>query len=167
MKLITRIYLGIGLVLFIFTIVTISYLYQAQKVEKEMQELLRVQELIRLSDNGQKALIDMETGFRGYLLGENEDFLEPYYSGLKKGNTFFEAMKRESNDSTEKALLNEIEKTGTEWVINFAEPIISAKRKALQNPKYKTEFDSLYTNVLKVGIGRAKMDFIRAKAAEF
>src|SRR5688572_8344145 len=153
MKLITRIYLGIGLILFIFTIVTISYLYQAQKVEKEMQKLLRVQELIRLSDNGQKTLIDMETGFRGYILGENEAFLEPYYNGLKKGSMLFEALKRQSDDATEKALLNEIEKTGTDWVSNFAEPIISAKRKAIQNPKNKAEFDSLYTNVLKAGKG--------------
>jgi signal transduction histidine kinase len=167
MKLITRIYFGIGLVLFIFTIVTVSFLYLAQKVETEMQQVMRVQELIRLSDANQKTLIDMETGFRGYLLAENETFLQPYYNGIQKAATLLESMQRESNDPIEKRLLSEIETEGANWVHNFAQPIIDAKRKSLQNPRYKPAFDSLYTQLLKAGRGKEKMDLIRVKAAGF
>lgn len=167
MKLITRIYLSVGLILLFFAIVTFSYLRQANKVEADIKNVMLSADLLRESELIQKSLLDMETGFRGYLIAENESFLEPYYRGRKDILLHAKNAGKLLNDPFEIRLMNEINSLSYNWAVNFADVIIEAKRRSIKDKIYQPQFDSVYTNMVKAGYGKNIMDGIRHKFDSF
>ena len=84
MKLLTKLYLAFGLILLVFSFVTITYIRQSRAVSNEMKLVIGSTEIIRLIENNLRSILDMETGLRGFLIGEREVFLESYYKGEKE-----------------------------------------------------------------------------------
>ena len=167
MKLITKIYLGIGLILLTFSIVTLTYLYQAAKVESDMHRLLVSTEILRYSEAMQKSMIDKETGIRGYLITENEIFLQPYYMGMQQLYKNGDKLEKLLDDPRKIELFNKIKLYGIGWDKDFADPIIEAKKLSLKSHLFKAAFDTIYQTKIKGGAGKRKMDSIRAEFKEF
>lgn len=95
------------------------------------------------------AMVNMETGLRGYMLNREEQFLEPYYSGLeviKKQKTFIEG--------------TELSRSIDAWVNDYAEQAILLVR---QSNQYKSMAD-LYTELDKKQ-GKIYMDELRNKVS--
>jgi methyl-accepting chemotaxis protein len=75
------------------------------------------------------AAVDMETGMRGFLLAGKEEFLDPYHGGKKKFHKNLTELKSTVSDNPQQVgLLEEIEKTITDWQVNITEPIIEKRR---------------------------------------
>uniref|UniRef100_UPI0030F45DD1 sensor histidine kinase n=1 Tax=Streptomyces sp. GSL17-111 TaxID=3121596 RepID=UPI0030F45DD1 len=73
----------------------------------------------------QKALLDQETGVRGYVVSGNEEFLEPYTSGLRAEQAALRQLRPTVGaDETLAADLAEIERLAAEWRREHAEPLI-------------------------------------------
>ncbi|MFC5270190.1 sensor histidine kinase [Adhaeribacter terreus] len=167
MKLITKIYLAVGFILLFFSIVTTTFLWQAAQTEAEMERVIHSAELLRKSEAMQKSLSDMETGFRGYLLTENEAFLEPYTTGVKTIRKQAEDIKLGMNDPLEINLMLNNEEIGGKWINDFAEVVIAAKRRAIQDKSQQAAFDSLDKNLVNGGVGKRLMDQIRNNFRKF
>ena len=76
-----------------------------------------------------KAVVDMETGMRGYLLAGQEEFLKPYTDGSKKLFAISADLKKAvSGNKKHVAILTELETTVKEWQVNVVEPMIALRR---------------------------------------
>ncbi|MEU5399137.1 ATP-binding protein [Streptomyces sp. NPDC005963] len=75
------------------------------------------------------ALLDQETGVRGYLLTADPDLLEPYYRGVtteeRSRNRLDELMGAEKGPAADLAAVEEAAET---WRTEFAEPAIAARK---------------------------------------
>jgi signal transduction histidine kinase len=164
MKLLTRIHLSIGFILFIFLIVTVSYLFRSKELEGKIGYVVNSMDFRSKAEDLQRSRMDMETGLRGFLIAEKESFLEPYIMGLKNSRRISAEMHRMVKDSTENRLLLENDRLQKRWMA-FAETMIRGKKAALQNPNKEPEFEKLKKDLLKSGHGKAIMDQIRVRFA--
>ena len=78
----------IMIILFMVAILLVSivavFYYNVKKVKSTGDQAAHSQEVLRLSNDVLLDIISIETGLRGYILTENEIFLEPYNKLLKK-----------------------------------------------------------------------------------
>ena len=167
MKLLSKLYLGIGLILLVFSIVTFSYLYQSGKLKDRMEAVLLADQLLGKSEKMQKSLVDMETGFRGFLIGEDETFLEPYHRGHATGGRLYHEIMPLLEDTAEIRLLKEIGRIEEDWRDNFSLIVIDAKRDVIKNPNKEAAFELALDTLVKTGEGKKKMDLLRRKFEEF
>jgi len=92
------------------------------------------------------AMVNMETGLRGYMLNREEEYLEPFMQGQKIIDKNLASIAG-----------SELEKNAHGWVNNYAAKAIALVREARQ---YKT-MDDLYLEFAKKQ-GKAYMDGLRA-----
>ncbi|MEQ8348519.1 MAG: CHASE3 domain-containing protein [Sneathiellaceae bacterium] len=75
------------------------------------------------------AVLDMETGMRGYLLTGREDFLEPFNQGSARFAALVADLRETVSDNpAQVALLDEIKGTIEGWVGEVVEPMIELRR---------------------------------------
>lgn len=112
------------------------------------------------------AMVDMETGMRGFLVTGVDVFLEPYIGG---GNTFEEkitALKQTVSDNPPQVeRLSQIEDLAAAWVRDAAEPGMTLRRTVdlTSNPLSYVQV----AEFAQAGNGKASMDAIRALIVEF
>ncbi|EAR54173.1 hypothetical methyl-accepting chemotaxis protein [Photobacterium sp. SKA34] len=92
-----------------------------------------------------QALINMETGLRGYIITKDETYLEPYYSGKKDLESLFKSNSFE-------------DKNVNTWINNYAEVVIKLIKNGLN---YKV-MEDLYQE-LSSKQGKIYMDELRNK----
>lgn len=102
------------------------------------------------------AIMDQETGVRGYLISGDEKFLEPY----RKGRDDFTGVMKKLKDLTlsdpaEQGRVDELNELVSEWRSEIAD------REIALTAKPETREDARAFAVL--GAGETRMDFIRAK----
>ena len=86
---------------------------------------------------------DMETGMRGYLLSGKESFLLPYKNGnLSFSEILIDLKKTVSDNPAQVSLLDEINKTITDWKTNITEKGIQL-RKEVENEKDRIQLIDL------------------------
>lgn len=106
------------------------------------------------------ALIDMETGMRGYLVTGDTVFLDPYHSGLDAFNkTMPEAKNHVEDNPAQLASLEKIAEHKANWLNNHVTPAL-ALRKNSDSPKPAADF-------ISKGLGKQSMDGMRVLLAEF
>lgn len=97
-------------------------------------------------------MVNMETGLRGFLLNNKEDYLEPYVNGKS-------ALNRHLNQY---GASNAIRNAANGWVNDYAEKAIDINRAAMETTKMET----FYTAFNKK-LGKQYMDGIRADIGDF
>ncbi|RNI28043.1 HAMP domain-containing protein [Rufibacter immobilis] len=164
MKLITTIYLAIGIVLVMLSIVTFGYIQQTKEVKQSIAEVLETSNIIRESEQAQKLIIDMETGLRGYLLTGRKVFLEPYDAGKV---TFAQTIARldsiTKDYKVQNQLVRDIKDIATHWQTTFSEPLIKSRASSHLGHSFKAHYDSVYSNTVLLGVGKGIMDKARNK----
>ncbi|WP_044562182.1 methyl-accepting chemotaxis protein [Azospirillum sp. B4] len=114
--------------------------------------------LERLS-NAMAAMVDGETGLRGYLVGADTKFLEPYHKGQAAFEAAFAEVKSLTADNpAQQARLDEVRRFEQTWRRDVAEKEIALMGK----PETVEQARKLEAS----GAGKASMDGIRAKVAE-
>jgi len=105
------------------------------------------------------AMVDRETGVRGYLLAGKEDFLAPYIAGTEAyKKAFDEVVKLTSDNSTQQKRLAELDALVKGWTDEVASREIALMR----DPATVEQARAMEIG----GAGKKWMDGIRAKAAE-
>ncbi|WP_071887972.1 ATP-binding protein [Rufibacter sp. DG15C] len=164
MKLITTIHLGIGFILLMFCIVTLGYVQQTRQVRADINEVLYASNTIKQSETAQKQLIDMETGFRGYLLTGEEAFLDPYYRGQKDFFTSLATLDTLTEAlPTQNKIVHTIGDEANVWITTFTEPLRKARAVSSTSPVAKAYYDSLFNATAQRAVGKKIVDGIRAK----
>jgi signal transduction histidine kinase len=167
MKLSTQILSAFALVIGLSAADSYTNYNLSRKVESNKGFLSTSEEVIRNSSQLHKLIIQMQSGFRGFLLTDDNTFLQPYYRGLQLVPTLLEAEKKlVSNNAIQKKLLDEIGQNHQEWII-YAGSLINSRNQRLVSEQSKLEYDLLFENSLKKQVGKKLNDEITQMFYEF
>jgi signal transduction histidine kinase len=164
----TKLFAGFLLLLGLFAAVVVVNYRLAGQVLRNSQ---RVEASQRTSADGStllRSIIDMETGFRGYLLLGNEQLLEPYYTGERDLLSRFNTLRDELAE--EPAQLQRLDTTQhryRQWS-TYTHLMISEKRAAHQRDPQQQGLKGMPHARLAEGLaGKQIMDAIRFQMAGF
>jgi signal transduction histidine kinase len=133
----------------------------SQKVTLNSQYLARSEEIIRNSNKTHKAIIEMQSGFRGYLLTNDETFLDTYHKGLKKVPALIkEQESRVGINNTQRSLLDSIASLHSSWLV-YSEELIKSQKEV------PGSYQKLFENSLKKHVGKKINDSISVKFSRF
>ena len=167
MKLVPKIYLAFASILLIFSFVTFTYVRQSGKVEENIKLALTSSEALRAAEGMNKAVIDAETGVRGFQISDNEAFLAPYYRGKHTYELKRKELLKLVTDEDQLRIINSIDDDFNKWQRIFAEQSIRVQRRALESPEHMPEFLDFKENVVRKGVGKRITDQIRKQFMEF
>ncbi|WP_439883127.1 sensor histidine kinase [Pontibacter sp. MBLB2868] len=167
MKLIPKIYLAFGSILLVFIFVTVSYVEQSENVASDVNDALRAAEIMRLAESMEKAIIDSETGVRGYMVSDNESFLVPFYTGQEAYQELKLSLNQLVEDAQQQERLRLIDSTYTDWLTSFAIPSITLQNASIASPGEVAAFEEFKKTKVKTGAGKRRMDNIRKHFSSF
>lgn len=114
-----------------------------------------------------EAMINQETGQRGFIITGKDDFLEPFANGQKAFKQTLADLRTLNSNAYDipgmRGDIDRLEKLAVEWLRKAAGPEIAARE---QMNKSTISMQELQTRIEK-GTGRAVMDSLRAELAEF
>ena len=109
------------------------------------------------------SLVNMETGVRGYSVGGDEKFLEPYHANRSEFTKLLEATKQLVNDNpAQVARLTKLGDAEAQWLASDVTPTLEARRAANQDVAKLAAFVADFNQAK----GKAQMDAMRAQIAE-
>jgi signal transduction histidine kinase len=162
MSLSAKISLGFALILLLFGAVTYVNYKLTSDVSENTVWVTRSESVIRQSNQLQRYSLEMETGLRGFLITDRETFLKPYQDALPLLHDRFKELKTlVSEDEKQKRLVDSLEKKVDHWKRTFAEPLITAKRAARDNPTHRLRYTRMLESQVQPGVGKLQMDVIR------
>jgi methyl-accepting chemotaxis protein len=110
-----------------------------------------------------ESTINMETGFRGFLLSGDESFLDPYYSGDKLFSDLENDIKQTVSDNQNQvSKIEEISNLLKNWKTEIVLPMIMKRREIGNSPTMDNMAD-----LVSVGRGKTYFDAFRAKMSDF
>jgi signal transduction histidine kinase len=163
----TKLLAGFLLISLLFTMVAIVNFRLSEAVIDNSHYLNKSQTIIRNSARLQRNIIDMENGFRGFLLTGNESFLEPYNEARQQLPFQYEEMRVLLQDSPEQlGQLETIRNIQNRWLQSYASSLIAEKRAdTLQQIAGIRHLPSAHLFLL--GFGKQKTDSIRLIFRDF
>jgi len=121
-------------------------------------------EVIEKAIQVEKAIVDMETGERGFLKTGKDDFLEPYYAGKQKRVTLINDIKLLVSDNPPQVeRIIEINDFISQWENEAATPELNARNDLNKGNRTQSEVGDL----IESRVGKAIMDLLRIKLGEF
>lgn len=161
MKLSTQILLAFAIIILLSVADSYTNYLLSQKVRRNSEFLSRSEAIIRNSNKTHKAIIDMQSSFRGYLLTGDSTFLDLYYAGTKSVPKFLLHQKKlvEGNE-TQLSILDSISTMHASWT-EYSGQLIRSRAGML--PTYEKLFESR----LKKQVGKKINDEIAYQFARF
>jgi len=130
-----------------------------QSLEKELRKSNKTKELVLAVEMG-RAIVNSETGERGFILTGEESFLEPYYKGqivFSKKHVLLNELFQGNQTILEK--LTQMKILYQDWLTKVAKPEIEARVQFERNPR---SIDDLVI-LLGKGKGQEIIDELRGK----
>jgi PAS domain S-box-containing protein len=90
---------GIGLIVALLVVTPVLNYYNTQRLKEDAGQVIHTLEVIELTSDLMLALVDAETGQRGFLLTGKDEFLEPYDAALSRLNGLLAALKNKTQDN--------------------------------------------------------------------
>ena len=164
----TKLFAGFLLLLGLFAAVVVVNYRLAGQVLRNSQ---RVEESQRTSADGATLLrniIDMETGFRGYMLLGNEQLLQPYYAGERDLLSRFNVLRDElAKEPAQRQRLDTTQHRYRQWT-TYTHLMISEKRAArLRDPQQQGINGMPHARLAEGLAGKQIMDAIRFQMTHF
>jgi signal transduction histidine kinase len=168
MRLSAKIIIGFTLIIFFSLISFWVNLRLSNEVNRNTEFLTNSEAIIRNSAKIHKSIIEMQSSHRGFLLTDNEIFLQPFYTGLSELPVLFEEeQKLILGFPKQQAKIDSIQMLHQEWIM-YARSLIDAKRKTLDSAnKSSEEYINLFENKLQKEVGKKITDEISLKIKEF
>ena len=161
MKLSTQILVAFTLVILLSIADSYTNYTLSKKVQLNSQFLARSEEIIRNSNKTHKAIIEMQSAFRGFLLTDDYTFLDLYFIGLKRVPSLIkEQQLRIGNKNDQRAILDSISTLHASWA-RYSDELIKSRKE--MPDLYKT----LFNTSLKKHVGKKMNDAISEKFARF
>lgn len=149
-----------GFITLILIIIINFYVNQSlsKQVIRNTNYINNSEAVIRNSNILHKNMIDMQSGYRGYLLTGQEVFLEPYYEGLMNVPPLIKEQKSLISSPKQKARLDSIMWLHQAWV-KHASSLITTKQDTL--PEANVKYRELFEKKVKTQTGKKINDDIR------
>ena len=161
MKLSNQILLAFTLVILLSIADSYTNYMLSKKVQLNSQFLARSEEIIRNSNKTHKAIIEMQSAFRGYLLTNDQTFLDSYFKGIKIVPTLIrEQQLRIGNDNKQRGILDSISSMHNTW-LDYSAQLINSRE------QFPDSYQNLFDSSLKRHVGKKINDAIAAKFSRF
>nr|WP_315248206.1 ATP-binding protein [uncultured Flavobacterium sp.] len=161
MKLSNQILLAFTLIILLSVADSYTNYLLSKKVQLNSRFLARSEEIIRNSNKTHKAIIEMQSAFRGYLLTDDKAFLNSYFKGLKNVPELLkEQQLRIGNNNKQRIILDSIRNMHNNWLEYSAQIIYSRE-------KVPDSYKNLFENSLKKHVGKKINDAIAYKFSRF
>ncbi|MEO8239079.1 MAG: ATP-binding protein [Flavobacterium sp.] len=161
MKLSTQILVAFTMVILLSIADSYTNYMLSRKVYLNSQYLARSEEIIRNSNKTHKAMIEMQSAFRGYLLTDDQAFLDSYFRGLKKVPILIKDQQlRIGNQNRQRSILDSISILHNNW-LKYSEQLIKSRKEVSES------YQKLFENSLKKHIGKKINDAITQKFSSF
>jgi signal transduction histidine kinase len=168
MKLSYLIFLGFFLILVLFSITTYINFRQSEKVNENSEWFARSATIVRNSHRFQRNILNMVSGFRGFLFTGEDQFIQAYDSAALENNNILKELSQliEPNTSQEKDL-KEILSLNDRWINDFARPLIDARKQADASDSSQAAFRKLYKEKMLTGDDQNINRALQAKFRSF
>ena len=164
----TKLFAGITLLMALFAVVVVFSYRLAGQVLRNAQQVEASQHVSNEAITLLRNIVDMETGFRGYLLIGNEQTLAPYYYGERELVGRFSGLRDLVQGAP--AQIQHIDQTQRlfqQWT-GYSHLLIAEKREArLRNRQQRGLDDMPHHRLAESLTGKQIMDSMRAQIAEF
>ncbi|GFE82978.1 methyl-accepting chemotaxis protein II [Steroidobacter agaridevorans] len=163
LKINARLMMAFGIIVAILMgLITAAKLSQSKQLRSQDMNI-HTYEVIQQADRTLQALINMETGQRGYLMTGTDSFLEPFQSGQTAFNESFDAIRELTADNqAQQRRLEDLKRSQQEWLQKAVEPSFALRREVNAGGK---AMDAL-VQFEREAHGKQGMDAMRAKLAE-
>lgn len=164
----TKLFAGFVMLLALFTVVVLFYYQLADQVLQNSRKVEASQRVSNRAANLLRNIIDMETGFRGYLLIGNERTLSNYYEGERQlVGRFSELREMVAEVPGQSKLIDETQRLFQQWA-GYTHLLISEKRVARRgNPKQQGLEGIAHRRLTESLAGKEIMDNVRDRIAAF
>jgi signal transduction histidine kinase len=136
---------GAGLTTLILVVAIIAGSVSLARLTEARQTLLdEMGPAVRANQSLEVALLNQETGIRGYALTRNAEFLDPYRDGLADEAAALAVLRGYLDGRPERAELEDVERAAQAWRSEYAEPVVATGNGAVApDPAIgKTLFDA-------------------------
>lgn len=152
MKISNLIFLGFLLILMLFTATTYINFRQDEKVNENNEFFGRSTNIVRQSNRFQRNILNMVSGLRGYLFTGENYFVEAYDSAAAENvGILAELAGLIPDTSIHQKTLQNIRRVNDQWLSDYANPLIEAKRMQNVSDSARLAFNSLYKEKLASG----------------
>lgn len=166
MKLSHHILLAFTIVILISCLNSYINFRLSQEVKQNTDFLASSEAVVRNSTRLHKTIIEMQSGFRGFLLTDDTAFLDGYYMGITEIAPIFSEQKDLIKGSySQMELLDSIYTMHKRWV-NYSNSLIEAKRSLLASGS-AADYSDLFESKLKKQVGKLINDEIAVMFREF
>lgn len=129
MKIGSKILSGYGVILALMMLVSIVVFISISSIVDASHWVNHTYKVIRNAESLSAAMVDMETGQRGFLITGKNKYLEPYSAGkIIFKNLIDEGQQLTSDNPSQVELWKEVERLESRWFKEAAEPEIAARR---------------------------------------
>lgn len=152
-----QLFFGFSILVVIFIISFFVNQRLSNEILKNTSYINNSEAIIRNSNVMHKEMIEMQSGFRGFLLTGQGVFLQAYYDGV---NTVPPIIREEYgllSSDLQKERLDSIRVLHNNWV-NYANSLISTKKDTL--PEATRKYKELFETKLKMEVGKKMNDHI-------
>ncbi len=158
MTLVKKLMLAFVVILILVALSTGVTLSQLNRMEQAMAVNIHTFEVIRTANITMEALVNIETGQRGYLLTGQQESLQPYQEGKTKSEQGLSKLQNLTSDNPQQQeTLKSIQTLYTDWLKIAIDPTISA----MQNASGNADAISAVHQTERQGKGKQFMDQIR------
>lgn len=166
MKLSSQILLAFAIVILLSVTDSYTNYLLSVKVKRNTEFLERSEAIIRNSGRLHKAIIEMQSAFRGFLLTEDSNFLDNYEKGIQSVPPLFSEQKQLIIENpVQQSILDSIHNLHMTW-ISYADSLIEARKQAASEISGGT-YRRLFENKLKKQVGKKINDDITIKFGAF
>ena len=152
MKISHLIFLGFFFILIMFSITTYINYQQAEKVSENSEWFAQSTTIMRESNRFQRNILNMVSGMRGYLFSGENYFVQSYDSAAQENVKILEQLQAIIPDTSgQHVVLQELVKLNDQWMLDFAGPLIQAKKASTLSDSSMRAFNALYREKLIVG----------------
>ncbi|UYZ63284.1 sensor histidine kinase [Hymenobacter weizhouensis] len=168
LKLSTKLFAGFVAISLLFAAVVVINYQLSRKVLRNSQRVERSQRITSEATTLLRSIIDMETGFRGYLLIGSETMLEPYHQGEREMLGRFAELREELEaGSPQYERMVRAQRLFQQWA-SYSHLLISEKREAMRRNPTQTGLEGLEHRALMDDLaGKRLVDQIRVIFAAF
>ena len=154
-----KLILALGLMLASIMAANIVIYLKSAEVQQTTVWTQHTQEVLAAANGALSGMINQETGYRGFLIGGDDKFLDAY----RRGQTDFEAIVAKgkeltANNPAQASRFDEVQKAGEKWRKDIAEHAISL----MANEQTRKEAQ----DIERSGAGKAVIAVVRTKVGE-
>ncbi|WP_081867803.1 sensor histidine kinase [Hymenobacter sp. IS2118] len=164
----TKLFAGFVMLLALFAVVVLFYYQLAGQVLQNTHKVEASQRVTNHASNVMRNIINMETGFRGYLLIGNEAALSTYYDGQRQQIGRFAELRTLVSSSPEQVkLIDQAQRLLQQWS-GYSHMLILEKREVRRLNPQQSSLEGMAHRGLAEGLsGKQVMDNIRQRLATF